>query len=157
MNRRQFNASLGALAAAPLMPALPASAATAPTALSATAARMYPWAAQYARVHGQASAATLASAFKIPPHIAAEVSAQLVAKGVATPAAGATLRAVQPVDWSTLQRVQSSAPAQHAPQLKDSLRKLSEAQEPAPTEATGAELEPTPEDQSSGSEECQRA
>ncbi len=157
MNRRQFTASLGALSAAPLLPALPVAAASAPV-LSPSAARIYPWAAQYARVHGQASAATLASVFKIAPQAAAEVSAQLLAKGVVTSSAGGALRAVQPVDWSSLRTLPRPQP-QLAQKLKDGLDKLNEfSSDNTPvTEATGSESEPMPEDQSSDSAESPRA
>ena len=153
MNRRQFTFSLGALTAAPLIPTL-ASASSAPVAMSGTAARIYPWAAQFTRVNGQASAAKLAQVFKLSPEVAAEVSAQLVSKGIVTPAAGGALQAVRPVNWKALYSGNTSAPAQVVSKLKD---KLQSTLKETVKEATVSESEPTPEDQSTDSAECPRA
>ncbi|MBU2980755.1 hypothetical protein KO498_02905 [Lentibacter algarum] len=153
MNRRQFTFSLGALTAAPLIPTL-ASAGAPTAALSSTAARIYPWAAQFTRVNGQASAAKLVQVFRISPQAAAEISAELVSKGVVTPAAGGALQAVKPVNWKALYAGHTSAPVQAVGKLKGKMR---DALENSLKEATVSESEPTPEDQSTDSAECPRA
>ncbi len=154
MNRRQFGLRLAALSAAPLLPALPAAAAQ---PLSGTAARIYPWAAQYARVHGSASAAQIASVFNISPAAAGQVAQQLIAKGVTSAPALGVMKAVKPISWEQLYR---PAPASLPTQLKETAQKLLRAadleatDERAPlTEATETGSEPTPESRPTGSEE----
>lgn len=143
MNRRQFGLRAAALVATPLLPALPARTAAAP--LSGTAARIYPWAAQYARTHGSASAARIARVFQIAPEAAAQVAEQLVAKGItAAPVAGVA-KAVNPISWKKLY----SAPTPAKAALTEQLKKLADhLPREAPIKATEAESEPTPEGQS---------
>lgn len=111
MNRRQFAASLGVVAALPLMP-LPLKTATVASAELPPAA--YAWAHFFARAQPSMSAAKLARFLKVDGSVASQLFNQLITDGVlSAPSAIGTARAVQPVQnptqTSLTQRLQKVA------------------------------------------------
>ena len=71
----------------------------------------YSWAARYAQVHGGCTPERLATAFRIPQPVAAELFGKLQADGIlAAPGFSGIARAVNPVNWSDLQFSRPAAP-----------------------------------------------
>jgi hypothetical protein len=99
MNRRQFTASLAALAAAP---ALPAKALASVSAAIPNPARF--WAIYMSHLHGTCPPAVLAKVTGVSPSIARGYLSRLVAEGVLTPtkvvARAVTAKVAQPMGKS---------------------------------------------------------
>jgi hypothetical protein len=99
MNRRQFTASLGAVATLPLLPLPLKAATTAPAALPPAA---YAWAHFIARAQPSLSAAKLARFLKVDGTVATQLFNQLVRDGVlGAPSAIGTAKALQPMQQPT--------------------------------------------------------
>ena len=95
MNRREFNTSLAAVAAAPFLP-LPAAAASRPAALPAGT---YAWAKLIARAQNKCSPAMLARHLRIAPDAAGQVFNELLHDGVLrAPGVTGSAQASQPID-----------------------------------------------------------
>jgi hypothetical protein len=99
MNRRQFTASLGAVATLPLLP-LPTAAAVSATAQLPPAA--YAWAHLYARAQPTMSAAKLAQYLRVDASVAHQLFGKLVSDGVlGAPSALGSASALKPFQQPT--------------------------------------------------------
>lgn len=115
MNRRQFTASLGAVATLPMLP-LPAAAAATATAELPPAA--YAWAHLYARAQPTMSAAKLARYLRVEASVANQLFGTLIRDGVlGAPSALGSATALKPMPTPT------------APHANDIFRQIQNATE----------------------------
>jgi hypothetical protein len=125
MNRRQFTASLAALAATP---ALPLAARMPSVAAPAIPPGAYAWAELIAKAQNTCSPDMLAECLHLKPEVAQVLFKDMVVDGVLqTPGTGGISRAIKPfetsgLEQSTTQRLKSKA--------KDMLNRATQSEEP---------------------------